>query len=49
MGWILSSLAIISKRVRLDRVLSGRGGSDIKYSRPTVSAELNLVKLDGNE
>lgn len=49
MGWISSSLAIISERVGLDRFLWGRGGSDIKYSRPTVSVELNLVKLDRNE
>ena len=49
MGWISSSLAIISERVGLDGFLSSRGGSDIKYSRPAVSVELNLVKLDRNE
>lgn len=37
------SVAIISKRVGLDR-----GGGDIGLRRPAVSAELNLVKLEGN-
>lgn len=40
------SLAIISKRVGLDRVLSG--GGDIGFKRPAVRAELNLLKLEGN-
>ena len=39
------SLAIISKSVGLDRVLSG--GGDIGFRRPAVSAELNFVKLEG--
>lgn len=48
--WISGSLAIISKRVGLDRViLSGGGGGDIGLSNPAVSAELNLEKLEGNE
>lgn len=40
------SFAIISKRVGLDRVLSG--GGDIGFSRPAVRAELNFEKDDGN-
>lgn len=48
--WISGSLAIISKRVGLDRVaFSGGGGGDIGFNSPAVRAELNLVKLDGNE
>lgn len=43
------SLAIISKRVGLDRVLSGGGGGDIGFKSPAESAELNLVKLEGKE
>lgn len=39
------SLAIISKRVGLDRV----GGGDIGLSRPAVRAELNFVKEVGKE
>lgn len=39
------SLAIISKSVGLDRVLSG--GGDIGFNRPAVRAELNLEKLEG--
>lgn len=38
------SLAIISKREGLDRVLSEEGGGDIGLRRPAVRAELNLVK-----
>lgn len=40
------SLAIISKSVGLDRVLSG--GGDIGFRSPAVKAELNLLKLEGN-
>lgn len=48
--WISGSLAIISKRVGLDRVnFSGGGGGDIGFNSPAVRAELNFVKLDGNE
>lgn len=47
LGCISGSLAIISKSVGLDRVLSGGGGGDIGFRRPAVRAELNLVKLDG--
>lgn len=43
------SLAIISKRVGLERVLSTGGGGDIGLRSPAVSAELNLLKDDGNE
>lgn len=43
------SLAIISKRVGLDRVLSEvGGGGDIGFKSPAVRAELKLVKEDGN-
>lgn len=42
------SFAIISKRVGLERVLSIEGGGDIGLSSPAVSAELNLLKDDGN-
>uniref|UniRef100_A0A2N9GUD1 Uncharacterized protein n=1 Tax=Fagus sylvatica TaxID=28930 RepID=A0A2N9GUD1_FAGSY len=48
-GLGLGSLAIISNRVGLDRVLSCGGGGDIGFRSPAVSAELNLVKLEGNE
>ena len=41
-----SSLAIISKRVGLDRVLS-RGGN-FGFKRLVVRVELNLEKLEGN-
>ena len=48
-GWMSGSLAIISKRVGLDRALSTvGGGGDIGLRRPAVRAELNLVKLEGN-
>lgn len=43
--WTSGSLAIISKSVGLDRVLSG--GGDIGFKRPAVRAELNLEKLEG--
>lgn len=43
------SLAIISKRVGLDRVLSEGGGGDIGLSRPAVRAELKLVKEEGKD
>lgn len=37
----------------LDRILSegdcGGGGGDNGFNRPAVRAELNLVKLEGNE
>lgn len=43
------SLAIISKRVGLDRLLSAMGGGgDIGFKSPAVRAELKLVKEDGN-
>lgn len=43
------SFAIISKRVGLERVLlSIEGGGDIGFKSPAVSAELNLLKDDGN-
>ena len=45
--WTSGSLAIISKRVGLDRVLSG--GGDIGFKRPAVRAELNLEKLEGKD
>lgn len=38
---------MISKRVGLDRVLSG--GGDNGFKRPAVRAELNLEKLEGKE
>lgn len=38
---------MISKRVGLDRVLSG--GGDIGFKRPAVRAELNLEKLEGKD
>lgn len=52
-GWLgileSGSLAIISKRVGLDRVLSlVGGGGDIGFKSPAVRAELKLVKEDGN-
>lgn len=48
--WVSGSLAIISNRVGLDRVtLSGGGGGDIGFRSPAVRAELNLLKLEGNE
>lgn len=47
LGLLSGSLAIISKRVGLDRVLSVGGGGDIGFRRPAVRAELNLVKLQG--
>lgn len=43
LGWQSGSLAIISKRVGLER-----GGGDIGLRSPAVRAELNLLKDDGN-
>ena len=44
------SLAIISNRVGLDLgLLLFSGGGDIGFNKPAVSAELNLVKLEGKE
>lgn len=48
LGWQSGSLAIISKRVGLVRVLSTGGGGDIGLRSPAVRAELNLLKDEGN-
>lgn len=47
LGWQSGSLAIISKRVGLERVLSTAGGGEIGLRRPAERAELNLLKEDG--
>ncbi|GMY38595.1 hypothetical protein FCV25MIE_33839 [Fagus crenata] len=44
-----SKCCSLSSTVGLDRVLSCGGGGDIGLRSPAVSAELNLVKLEGNE
>lgn len=50
LGFLQSgSLAIISKRVGLDRDLSPvGGGGDMGFKSPAVRAELKFEKEDGN-
>lgn len=47
LDWQSGSLAIISKGVGPEWVLSAKGGSDIGLRRPVVNEELNL--LNDNE
>lgn len=48
LGLQSGSLAIISKRVRIDLVLSIDGGGELGFNRPAVRAELNLLKESPN-